>query len=226
MKIYTSPNSPFGARIRIAAKAKGMDLESLPLPEGGLHSATFLKINPIARIPVLVTEDGTTIPESSVILDYLEDRFPAPSLLPESPENRARLRLAGCIMDRYVMDPVIRLFPQLSPGERDDGVVSAEIARWRAGLDHLACFMVPSLPVAPAPASLADCILAPSLHLGTRIAAMLGLERDPMLAHPVLVEYYDRARQNPVIAPVLSELTAAQARKDAQAGLPSLAHLH
>src|SRR5690606_6696476 len=72
VKLYTSPNSPFGARVTIAARAKGVTLDHVGLPAGGLRSPEYLALNPIAKIPVLETEGGTVIPESRAILDYLE----------------------------------------------------------------------------------------------------------------------------------------------------------
>lgn len=226
LKIYTSPNSPFGARITIAAIAKAINIEACALPSGGLRSEEYLDINPIAKIPVLVTETGMKIAESSVILDYLEDRFPEPSLLPADLEERARIRLVTCTMDRYVMAPVIRLFSQLNPETRDNQVVSGEVSRWYSGLEYLVHFMGSTLPKAEANVSLADCVLAPSLHLGTRIAALLSLDQDPMESYETLVEYYKFAKNDDLIGPVLSNLTHAQARKDRLSGLPDISHIH
>jgi len=226
VQFYSSANSPFGARVVIAARAKGIGLETKPLPVGGLRSDEFLALNPIAKIPVLVTDTGGILVESGVILDYLEDFAPRPSLLPADPADRARIRLVCALVDRYVMDPVIRLFPHLDPARRDSRVVESEAARWRDGLSYLAHFIGKGLPAAEAAVSLADCVLAPSLHLGTRIAAMIGLDGDPMLAQPAIHALYRAAREHPLTGPVLRELTEAQALKDAAAGLPSLAHLH
>ena len=216
MKLYSSPNSPFGARITIAARAKGIAMDALPLPAGGLRSPEYLAINPIAKIPVLLTDAGTVIPESMAILEHLEDCFPAPPLRPKEPDARARLNVAIQVMDTYVMAPVIRTFPHLGAAYRDARIVEIEVARWKQGLAALAHFMASPLPLADAGVSLADCVLAPSLHLSTRIARMLDLGEDPMAAHGVLVDYYARMHSNPVVGPVLADLTASQAEYDAR----------
>lgn len=226
MKLYTSANSPFGARVAIAACAKNIDIDCLRPPTAGLRSPEFLALNPIAKIPVLVTEQGTVIPESEAIIDYLEDRFPTPSLRPADPEQRARVNIAVRVMDSYVMAPIIRLFPHLNPASRDERVVEQEFKRWTDGLTVLAHFLQSPLPEADAGVSLADCVLPPSLHLSTRIAAMLGMEDDPMNPHEVLVTYYARMKSHPVVGPVLADLTTAQAEYDIKAGRPSLAHRH
>lgn len=226
MKLYTSANSPFGVRVAIAARAKGVALEEAPLPPGGLRSAEFLALNPIAKIPVLVTDRGTVLPESETILRYLEARHPEPSLYPPDPDARARMDGAARIMDIYVMAPVIRLFPHLDPAQRDEGVVGREVTRWRDGLAALAAFMRTPLSDAPAGVSLADCVLAPSFHLCTRIAAMLELEDDPISAHEGLVSYYRYLVRNPLAGPALEALTTAQAAADRRAGRPSIAWRH
>jgi len=217
MKIYTSSNSPFGSRVTIAARAKGITVDALPLPAGGLRSPEYLAVNPIAKIPVLLTEAGTVIPESMAILDYIEDRFPTPSLRPDDAEQRARMNVAIQVMDTYVMAPVIRTFPHLNPSNRDEGMVELEVIRWKDGLATLAHFMASPLPQAPAGISLADCVLPPSLHLSTRIARMLGLSEDPIGAHDILVDYCSRMDAHPVVGPVLADLTASQADYDARA---------
>lgn len=226
MKLYSAANSNFGARVAIAARAKGITIEEAPIPVGGLRSDAFRALNPIARIPVLCLEDGTVLPESETILRYLEARFHGRSLYPSDPAERARIDRSARVMDYYVMAPVIRLFPHLDPAQRDAELVRQEVARWRDGLAALAHFMDEPLPETPAGVSVADCVLIPSLHLCTRIAAMLHLPEDPTTHHEGLVAYYRRSVRHPVIAPVIDALTAAQEIKDAQSGLPSLAGLH
>jgi glutathione S-transferase len=226
MKLFTAANSNFGARVAIAARAKGIDLEKAPLPQGGLGSEAFLKINPVAKIPVAVLDDGTVLPESDTILRFLEVRFPEPSLFPIDSSDRARVERAARFMDYYVMAPVIRLFPQLNPVTRYPRAIESEVSRWRDGLAALAHVMRDPLPEAPAKLSFADCVLAPSLHLCTRIAAMLGMTDDPITAHDGLVAYCRNAAGHPVIGPVLEDLAAAQEAADLKAGLPSLVARH
>lgn len=226
VKLITSANSPFGARITIAARVKKIDLELCPPPGGGLRSPAFLAINPIAKIPVLITDQGQEVAESAVILRYLDQRFPDPPLRPVDPEAAARIDLLAHIADTYVMAPVIRLFPHLNPLTRDQQVVEAELARWRDGVAVLSHFLGDGSPPSGEAVTLADCVLPPTLHLGTRIAAMLDLPHDPARMHAPLVAYYARIRRHPVIGPVLSALTQAQADYDIKAGRPSLADRH
>jgi len=214
MKIYTSPVSPFGERVRIAELAKGIDIERAPLPAAGIKTGEYLELNPIAKIPVLVTDTGTVIPESEAILNYLEDRFPSPSLRPQDPENRAHINVTIRIMDTYIMAPVIRTFPYLDPAVRDEGVVKREVNYWKNGLSALAHFMRNPMPGAEAGITLADCVLPVSLHLSARISRFLGLG-DLLAPHGILVDYYSAMLEHPIVGTVLSDLTTAQNAYDA-----------
>lgn len=93
MKLYSVPLSPFAARVRLAIYRKGLDIEIVPPPAEGLKSAAYLAINPLGQIPALALDLGTVLGESAVILEYLEDAFPTPSLRPDSIEDLARARL-------------------------------------------------------------------------------------------------------------------------------------
>lgn len=210
MKLYNSPQSPFGVRVKIALGVKAVPFEELGPPGGGLKSPEYLAINPLGKLPVLVTDGGLAIAESEAILRYLEDRFPAPSLLPADAEARARLNLAVRVMETYVVTPITRLFAHLNPAVRDERVVEQELARWREGLAVLARFMAEPLPGAEAGVSLADCVLAPSFHLSALIARMLGVQEDLLASHLPLAAYYERMNAHPVVGKALADLTAAQ----------------
>lgn len=226
MKLYTSPNSPFSARIKLAAMAKGIELEGQPLPAGGLRSEEFLKLNPIAKIPVLLTKEDQAISESTTILRYLEDCYPQPSILPIDPAERARVNGLIAIVDTYIMDPVIRLFSHLDPSRRDDQVIAAELVRWNNGAGWLAQALSRPLPTAEAGLTMADCVIAPSIHLSVRIAAMLGLDADPLRSHAAVRDYEIRMQAHSLVGPVLDGLTHSQHGYDLKAGRPSVAHHH
>ncbi|MGJ4728163.1 glutathione S-transferase family protein [Luteimonas sp. SDU101] len=225
MRLYGSANSPFATRVSIAARAKGLDLAQAPLPEGGLRSAQFLALNPAGKIPVLDT-GSLALPESTVILRYLEDRHPAPSLFPGDAEGRARMNAIAALVDTYVMEPVVRLFPQLAASTRDAGVVASEVERWKHGLGLLDHWLRGPLPQVQAAASFVDCVVPPALHLSRRISLMLGLAADPVDSQPAVVAYRRRMQEHPVVGPALKALTSAQEAYDLKAGRPSLASLH
>lgn len=82
-------------RVRIALEFKEIPYEVVPvslIADGGEHLREFYRgLNPMAEVPTLVV-DGAPIAQSVAILEWIEERYPEPSLLPEAPLERARVR--------------------------------------------------------------------------------------------------------------------------------------
>lgn len=93
MKIIGGGLSPYVQRVILAAHLKGHEIEMVPPPGGELDTPEFTAINPMRRIPVLVTDEGWTIPESAAIVAYLEENLAGPSVWPENVQDRARARV-------------------------------------------------------------------------------------------------------------------------------------
>src|SRR5262245_38448179 len=93
--LYDHPLSPYAQKCRIAMREKGIAFEArLPAAIGsgtGLEPA-FVTANPRAEVPALVDGDLHVF-DSTVILEYIEDRWPEPPLRPVSPADRARARM-------------------------------------------------------------------------------------------------------------------------------------
>jgi glutathione S-transferase len=93
MRLYWHPFSVFPRRIQIALREKGIACEEVQvdLPGGALHAPEFRRLNPFGQVPVL--QDGDlVVSESIAILEYLEERYPTPALLPAEPASRALAR--------------------------------------------------------------------------------------------------------------------------------------
>jgi glutathione S-transferase len=91
MRLIDAARCPYCARVRIALHEKGLDYETVEVDLANRPS-WLLELNPPSgRVPVL--DDGFTLPESEVIMGYLEDRYPEPALLPADPGGRAQARL-------------------------------------------------------------------------------------------------------------------------------------
>lgn len=93
MKLYSYFRSSAAYRVRIALNLKGIeyDLEPKSLRTGEHLAADYLDINPQGFVPALAIE-GTVIAQSLAILEYLEERYPVPMLLPKHPVARAHVR--------------------------------------------------------------------------------------------------------------------------------------
>jgi len=93
MKLYSYFRSSAAYRVRIALNLKGLTYEYLPvnLRQGEQGAAPFRKINAQELVPVLADDRGVWM-QSLAILEYLEERYPQPALLPQATEARARVR--------------------------------------------------------------------------------------------------------------------------------------
>jgi len=103
LTLYDHPLSPYAQKVKIALREKGVAFEAvLPggLGAGGAQGA-FLAANPRAEVPTLVDGDLGVF-DSTIILEYVEDRWPEPALLPATPAERARVRMLEEVMDTHV----------------------------------------------------------------------------------------------------------------------------
>jgi len=89
--LYDAARCPYCARVRIALAEKGISYEPVEIDLSNRPSWLYEK-NPAGRVPVL-EEDTLILPESVVIMEYLEERYPEPALLPADPAARGLERL-------------------------------------------------------------------------------------------------------------------------------------
>jgi glutathione S-transferase len=101
MKLIDAPRCPYCARARIALAEKGLEWETVEVDLND-RPRWIYDLNPTGKVPVL--EDGFVLPESAVIMEYLEERYPEPALLPADPAARAAARLAVFRFDDLLGD--------------------------------------------------------------------------------------------------------------------------
>ena len=102
LELYHSINSVCAQKVRIVLAEKGLEYkEHLMTLRGDQYDPAYMKLNPSAVVPTLI-HDGQPIVESSVILYYLDEAFPSPSLMPDAPLARARVRMFNKLIDEYL----------------------------------------------------------------------------------------------------------------------------
>jgi glutathione S-transferase len=136
MKLYSGPLSLFTAKVRIALDEKSLEYDRVEvgwtrenryLP----HHPEVVALNPKREVPVLVDGD-LVVYDSTLILEYLEDRYPEPALLPHDPAARARSRQIEAAADEILFPFVWDLIEEaFYPSDAPDG---ARIARARDGV--------------------------------------------------------------------------------------------
>jgi glutathione S-transferase len=94
LKLYNAPHSTCSQKVRICLAEKGLAFEDVRLDLGkgkDQLKPEYLKLNPNGVVPTLV-DDGAVIIDSSVICEYLDEKYPTPRLTPEDLAQRARMR--------------------------------------------------------------------------------------------------------------------------------------
>jgi glutathione S-transferase len=97
LTFYYHPLSPVARRVWIALLEKDIPVESeIVNLKGEQFRPEFLAVNPFHHVPVIV-DDGLRVLESLAILDYLEAKYPNPSLMPQTPEAIAQMRMVQMV---------------------------------------------------------------------------------------------------------------------------------
>jgi maleylpyruvate isomerase len=122
-------------RTRIALNIKGVKCAQAPveLREGEQKSPAYLALNPQGLVPALETPDGV-LTQSSAILEWLEERYPQPPLLPDAPRDRAIVRAMAMAVacDIHPLGNLRVLKYLRHPLEHEQAAVDQWIAHWIA----------------------------------------------------------------------------------------------
>jgi glutathione S-transferase len=187
--LYDADRCPYCARVRIVLAEKGLEYEVVVVDLDDRPAWIYEK-NPLGRVPVL-EEDDFLLPESAVINEYLEERWPEPTLWPADPGERAVGRL---LVHRF--DELSRPYYALRRGE--------EGARERldAQLGALAALLERQPFLSGREFGLADVAYVPWI---LRARDRMDVSLDPF---PTLVDWVGRLAERPSIA-AETELVAA-----------------
>ncbi len=137
MKLYHYFRSSASYRVRIALNLKGLACEKedldLRAPASEQHSAAFRAVNPEGLVPVLV-DGGRTITQSLAIIEYLDETYPQPPLLPRAGADRAQVRALALAIacDIHPLNNTGVLGYLKSPLGADETAVDAWYAHWIA----------------------------------------------------------------------------------------------
>ena len=187
--LYDAARCPYCARVRIVLAEKAVAYETVEIDLGNRPSWLY-ELNPSGKVPVL-DEDGWILPESAVISEYLDERYPEPPLWPDDPGERAAGRLLVFRFDDFSTPYyALRRGEQGARGrfEEELGALDALLAGipWLSGRAF----------------GLADVAFLPWL---LRARELLGIELGPW---PALADWVARACERPSVA-AEQELVAA-----------------
>jgi glutathione S-transferase len=179
--LYDAGRCPYCARVRIALAEKGIEHETVEIDLDDRPAWIYEK-NPLGRVPVL-EEDTFVLPESAVINEYLEERYPEPALWPADPGERAFGRLLVFRFDQLSK-------PYYAVRREEEGAqdrLDAELAKLNAALDARPYLTGREF-------GLADIAYVPWI---VRARDRMGVE---LRSFPAVAEWLERVSARPSIA--------------------------
>jgi glutathione S-transferase len=184
--LYDAPRCPYCARVRIVLAEKGVEYETVEIDLSDRPAWLYEK-NPLGKVPVL-EEDDFVLPESHLINEYLNERYPEPALLPADPADRALVRLW---IDRFDVN-LGDAYYALRRGD-DDGADR---------LAHCLGRIEGYLQRGPRPYTLADIAYLPWV---LRARDMLGFDLSP---YPAIEGWLAQLLERPAVAAEVDVIAA------------------
>ncbi|MEQ7920766.1 glutathione S-transferase N-terminal domain-containing protein [Xanthomonas sp. WHRI 1810A] len=177
---YSDPADHYSHRVRIVLAEKGVSAEIIDVVEGR-HPPKLIEVNPYGSVPTLVDRD-LALYESTVVMEYLDERYPHPPLLPVYPVARANSRL---LIHRIQRDWCALVDSILDPRSKEAVRVQAR-KELRESLTGVSALFAEKAFFLSDEQSLVDCCLLPILWR----LPILGIEL-PRPAKPLL-DYMER----------------------------------
>ncbi|MDH3351541.1 MAG: glutathione S-transferase family protein [Gammaproteobacteria bacterium] len=199
MKFYYHPISSYCQKALVAMYEKGLEFErhvvELMDPE---KRAQFRDVYPLGKVPVLVADDDHLIPESSIIIEYL-DEIAEPKLIFGDAEQQRKIRFNDRMFDLYLNDSVSTLLFQSMKPESERDPERIDTSKFR--IDTMYGLMEQELADQPyangEKFSMSDCAATPALFYAQRSA--------PFDQYENISAYWDRLASRPSIQRVISE---------------------
>ena len=208
MILYSYPASPNTRRITIYLKEKGLappyDECVVDLMHNAQANPEYLSINPTGKVPTLKTGDGTLITQSLSIVEYLEELNPQPSMIGDTPEQRARVKSIERFIDLEIMGTMGIMAQQKMPlyverfGSSDE-VIAYGRNRQQLGLDILEDMVGDSPLIAGSKVTIADCTLFAIYEFAFLVDAPLTDK------HPNLLSWHQRFSSRASVQPEKSD---------------------
>jgi stringent starvation protein A len=171
MTLYSGAVCPYSHRVRVVLAEKGVSVDIINIDEDN-PPEELIELNPYHRVPTLVDRD-LVLYESNIIMEYLEERFPHPPLLPVYPVARAKSRLMMYRIEQDWYSLMYRILANDDSSDTSRKELRENLVSLSPIFGSLPFFMSEEF-------SLVDCYLAPLLW---RLPS-LGIEL-PNAAKPV-----------------------------------------
>ena len=193
MRLFISPISPYVRKVEIVAHLKGLGerLEKVKARDVGVDIET---LNPLAKVPTFITDDGEVLIESGLICQYLDEIGAGPKLYGNNPDERRRILQTEAIGDG-VLDAAVACRMEVrehSPEKQSASWLERQEKKVKAGL-HVVEKSLAGLAPQPGIAHISHACM---LFFIDQHKVFPGW-RD---AHPALASWYATIRQTPIFA--------------------------
>lgn len=209
LTFYSHPISGNARRVWIALLEKQVPFETIGLNlDGDQFSSEFMSVNPLQRIPAIV-DDGFRVVESLAILDYLEAKYPHPSLMPLTPEAIAAVRMAEMVTISDLQPMMTTLQQHVMGMPVDDKKLAAAQARIQVVLNYLEHHLIVGSPY-----FIGDVFTLADIVAGTMVLVLpyFGVDLE---AYPKIQTWLNTLAQRPswqATAPPADALEKAKSR--------------
>ena len=202
MKLYFHPLSGYSQKVLVALYEKGIafEREIVELMDPEAKAAYMKDVYPIGKVPFMITDDGWKVPESSIIIEYLENNYSnGAQLIPGDKHLARQVRFHDRMTDLYIQNQIGTIFfDSMKPEDQRD---PAGVQQARNTIDTVYEYLDEHLAngewMVGNRFSMAECALAPALNYA-RITY-------PYERHGNIVSYWDRLRERPSVKRVLDE---------------------
>lgn len=189
MQLYYHPRSPYSHKVMIALAEKRVAFEPVMVRPDDERLA---KLTPIKKVPLLVLADGWKIPESTIIIEYLDTHFSTGTrLIPEDRDQARQARFHDRIADLYITEPLMALLFERGDADAARARVDAMLTGLDEHLGKRAWVMGDAF-------TMADCSLIPPLRYAR--------ELHPFDRYQRVAAYFARALERPSVKGVFDEV--------------------
>jgi glutathione S-transferase len=189
MQLYYHPKSPYSHKVLLALAEKRAAFEPIitkPTEE------PFASMTPLRKVPLLVLADGWKIPESSIIIEYIDTHVDTGTrLIPDDKDQARQTRFHDRITDLYVTEPLLDLVFKRGDADAAHARIESLLTGFDGNLAKRTWVMGDSF-------TMADCALIPSLRYAR--------ELHPFDKYKHVTSYFARAWEHASVKRVFEEL--------------------
>jgi len=196
---YATALSNYSAKVRIALCVKAVAFQEIA-PPGGYRSESYRNIAPMGTIPALQVE-GQLISESEAILEYLEDRYPEPPMLPRDALKRAQLRFQSRFHDFYFEPLVRQLFSHVPISQRKPPEVHKIRSEILQRIAQMSAWPMAFSSQPKDQITLSDCGFLVNLPLAAQL--LRACDEDDQLPQP-WTDWWQSGHRHPAVIKALS----------------------